>query len=540
MWYRNQLEQSREATLTPFGDSSHSPQIVQVTNDAAERRAGAREWVGLALLALPTILLGLDLTLLHLALPALAVDLRPTSAQTLWIVDAYGFMIAGLLITMGTVGDRIGRRKLLMLGASAFGVASLMAAYSTSATMLIAARAVLGVAGATLMPSTLALISNMFLHPHQRALAIGVWATMFALGMAAGPVLGGVLLEHYWWGAAFLVALPVVGLLLVAAPYLLPEYRAPQQGRLDLPSVALSLLALLPIIYGIKQIAKDGVGAIAALAIMGGATFMLMFIRRQRRLPSPLVDLDLFSSRAFSVALVVLLVGLVGVGGTMLLVTQYLQLVVGLSPLEAGLWMGPPALAMLVAGITAPILARRIRPGYVIAGALVLSVVGYLMLSQLDRSPNGVALVTASFSLVYLGLGTIAALGTDLVVGAAPAEKAGSASAMSETVQELGLAVGIATLGSLATAVYRIRMANDLNDPMVQDLQRAVSDSLAGALSVSTELPAGVLAQAQAAFVTGFNVAAATSGVSIAILAGLAAITLRHIDVSRGTDGRKL
>jgi DHA2 family multidrug resistance protein-like MFS transporter len=525
--------------VTAFDDSSASPKMVQVDDDATEKRAGAREWIGLALLALPTILLGLDLTLLHLALPALAVDLRPTSAQTLWIVDAYGFMIAGFLITMGTLGDRIGRRKLLMLGAAAFGVASLMAAYSTSATMLIAARAVLGMAGATLMPSTLALISNMFLHPHQRALAIGVWATMFALGMAAGPVLGGILLEHYWWGAAFLVALPVVALLLAAAPYLLPEYRAPQQGRLDLSSVALSLLALLPIIYGIKQIAKDGIGVTAVLVIVSGLAFMLMFIRRQRRLTSPLVDLDLFSSRAFSVALVVLLVGLIGVGGTMLLVTQYLQLVVRLSPLEAGLWMGPPALAMLVAGITAPLLARRIRPGYVIAGALVLSVVGYLMLSQLDRSPHGVALVTVSFSLVYLGLGTIAALGTDLVVGAAPAEKAGSASAMSETVQELGLAVGIATLGSLATAVYRIRMAGDYSDLMGQDIQRAVSDSLAGALSVSPELPAGVLEQAQAAFVTGFNVAAATSGISIAILAGLAAITLRHIGVGGGTDGEK-
>lgn len=448
-----------EALLTPLGDSSPSLRTLEPHGGPAiGKRAGPCEWLGLALLALPTILLGLDLTLLHLALPALAVDLRPTSAQALWIVDAYGFMIAGFLITMGTLGDRFGRRRLLMIGAAAFAAASVMAAYSISAAMLIAARAVLGVAGATLMPSTLALISNMFAHPHQRALAIGVWATMFALGMAAGPVVGGILLEHYWWGAAFLVALPVVGLLLVAAPLLLPEYRAPQQGRLDLPSVMLSLLALLPIVYGIKQIAKDGVGPSAALALVGGLVFMHRFIRRQRRLSSPLLDLGLFSSRAFTVALVVLLVGLVGVGGTMLLVTQYLQLVAGLSPWVAGLWMGPPALAMLVAGITAPLLARRIRPGHVIAAALGLSVVGYGMLAHLGPSPHGLAQVTAAFSLVYLGLGTIAALGTDLVVGAAPAEKAGAASALSETVQELGLAVGIATLGSLTTAVYRVSL----------------------------------------------------------------------------------
>lgn len=495
----------------------------------AARLAGTREWVGLSLLSLPTILLGLDLTLLHLALPALAIDLRPTSTQALWIVDAYGFMIAGFLITMGTLGDRIGRRKLLMIGAVAFGIASVLAAYSTSAAMLIAARAVLGVAGATLMPSTLALISNMFVNPHQRALAIGVWATMFALGMAAGPIVGGVLLDHYWWGAAFLVAVPVVGLLLVAAPFLLPEYRAPQAGRLDTLSVALSLLALLPIIYGIKQISKDGLSTGTALAIAGGFAFTILFVRRQRRLKNPLIDLDLFASRAFSIALVVLLVGLIGVGGTMLLITQYLQLVVGLPPLLAGIWMGPPALAMLVAGIAAPLASRRIRPGYVIAGALGLSVIGYLMLASLGNEPSGIARVSVAFSLVYLGLGTIAALGTDLVVGAAPAEKAGSASAMSETVQELGLAVGIAALGSLTTAVYRSRMFERIPDTLARDVYKSVEDSLAGASSVAQKLPRGLLEEAKAAFTAGFNTAAATSAVSIAILSILAAVTLRHI-----------
>jgi len=509
--------------------------LVMALNDSSsfsERRAGVREWVGLALLALPTILLGLDLTLLHLVLPALALDLRPTSTQALWIIDAYGFMIAGLLVSMGTLGDRIGRRKLLMIGAAGFAAASVMAACSTSAAMLIAARVLLGVAGATLMPSTLALISNMFFHPQQRALAIGVWATMFALGMAAGPVVGGVLLEHYGWGAAFLVALPFVGLLLIAAPFLLPEYRSPQQGRLDILSVILSLLALLPIVYGIKHMSKDGVDSIAMSAMASGLVFVAVFVRRQRRLASPLLDLGLFSSQAFNVALVVLLVGLIGVGGTMLLVTQYLQLVVGLSPLSAGLWMGPPALAMLAAGIAAPLLARRIRPGYVIAAALGLSVIGYIMLTQLDRSPQGVAMVTAAFSLVYLGLGTIAALGTEMVVGAAPIEKAGSASAMSETVQELGLAVGIAILGSMTTAVYRTRMADQVPEMLSSGTRHAVSDSLAGSVAVSRQLPAGLLEQAQAAFMAGFNVSATASAVGIACLAVLAAIKLRHITAS--------
>ncbi|WP_332689175.1 MFS transporter [Bosea sp. (in: a-proteobacteria)] len=501
--------------------------------------AGAREWLGLALLALPTALLGLDLTLLHLALPALAADLQPTSMQALWIMDAYGFMIAGFLITMGTLGDRIGRRKLLMMGAAAFAAASALAAFSTSAVMLIAARALLGIAGATLMPSTLALITNMFADPRQRALGFGIWATMFALGMALGPVVGGVLLEHFWWGAAFLIAVPIVGLLLVLAPLLLPEYRAPHVGRLDLASVGLSLAAMLPVVYGIKQIAKDGFGLHPVGALAVGLVFAVLFVRRQQRLADPLLDISLFANRAFSVALIVLLFGLVAVGGTMLLVTQYLQLVAGFSPLVAGLWMGPPALAMVAAGVTAPLIARRVRPGFVVAGALGLSVVGYLMLTRLDNSASGVGIVVAGFSLAYLGLGTIAALGTDLVVGSAPADKAGSASAMSETVQDLGVSLGIAVLGSLATASYRRTMLDRIPEGLGREAHEAVGDSLWAATSVASELPAGLIEEAQAAFTAGFSSAAVVSAVSVSVLAVLAAVSLRHIGVIDSGEPRQ-
>lgn len=519
-----------------FQDEPDLPLSGTVTDGAPSHvaTAGACEWLGLALLALPTMLLGLDLTLLHLALPALAADLQPTSLEALWIMDAYGFMIAGFLITMGTLGDRIGRRKLLMMGAVAFAVASVLAAFSTSAVMLIAARALLGMAGATLMPSTLALITTMFADPRQRALGFGIWATMFALGMAMGPVVGGVLLEHFWWGAAFLVAVPVLGLLLALAPILLPEYRASRAGRLDFASVGLSLAAMLPVVYGIKQIAKDGFGFYPAGAIAVGIVFAVMFVGRQRRLADPLLDMSLFANRAFSIALVVLLFGLVAVGGTMLLVTQYLQLVAGLSPLIAGLWMGPPALAMVAAGVTAPLIARRIRPGFVVSGALGLSVVGYLMLTQLDNSPCGVVIVVAGFSLAYLGLGTIAALGTDLVVGSAPADKTGSAAAMSETVQDLGVSLGIAVLGSLATAIYRGAMLDRIPEGLAPEAHEAVGDSLWAASSVAAELPPGLIEEAQAAFTAGFSCAAVFSTVSVAVLAVLAAISLRHVGVIDG------
>ena len=415
-------------------------------------KASSKEWIGLAVLALPTLLLGLDVTALYLAFPALATDLQPNSTEALWIMDAYGIFIAGFLITMGTLGDRIGRRKLLMIGASAFGVASVMAAYSNSAEILIVARAILGIAGSALMPSTLALISNMFVDPRQRSLAIGIWVTMFALGMAAGPLVGGVLVEYFWWGAAFLIAVPVVSIMLVLAPFFLPEYREPQKGHFDLHSVILSLLALLPVIYGIKHAAKYGFDFISIISIIIGGIFGVVFVNRQLKLDSPLLDMKLFTNRAFSVALSILLIGLVGVGGVMLLVTQYLQMVVGLSPLSAGMWMGPPAFMMFLAAIVSPLIARYVRPGFVVAGSLVLSTVGYLLLTRLETS-SSISLVVVGFSLIYLGLGTIASLGTDLVIGSAPIAKAGAASAISETAQELGLAVGVAVLGSLTTTI---------------------------------------------------------------------------------------
>lgn len=495
-----------------------------------QRTAGLGRWAGLAVLALPTVLLGLDVTLLYLAMPALAADLRPTSTQALWIMDAYGFMIAGFLITMGTLGDRIGRRRLLLIGAVAFALASLLAAYSTSANMLIAARAILGIAGATLMPSTLALISNMFLDARERALAIGIWATMFALGMAAGPLIGGLLLERFWWGSAFLVAVPVVVVVLIAGPLLLPEYRARASGPVDLPSVALSLLAVLPVIYFIKESAKAGISPASSLALVVGIVFAALFVNRQRALPSPLLDVRLFANGTFSAALSVLLVGLVGVGGAMLLVTQYMQLVLELPPVTAGLWMGPPALMMLVAGIAAPLLARRIRPGIVMGGSLALSAAGYFLLALLPAMP-GLAPVTAGYGLVYLGLGTIAALGTDLVVSAAPPKKAGSASALSETVQELGIAAGVAILGSVTTAVYRGAVLKRIPDELPPDLSDTVRDSLWAAASIADRLPGDLLDHAKAAFVAGMSAATGAAAVSILVLAALCAATLRHVRV---------
>jgi MFS transporter, DHA2 family, multidrug resistance protein len=494
-------------------------------SEVVTRPADTRAWAGLGLLALPTLLLGLDVTVLYLVLPSMAAALDPSATQTLWIMDAYGFFIAGFLITMGTLGDRIGRRRLLRIGMTAFAAVSVFAAFAPGAELLILARALLGIAGATLMPSTLSLISNMFADVRQRAVAIGVWATMFALGMAAGPVVGGALVDAFWWGAAFLLAVPIAIVVLAGSTTLLPEYADPRAGRLDLVSVALSLAAILPGIYAVKHAASHGADASTALLLGVGAVGGVVFVRRQRRLTSPLLDVTLFTDRTFSAALAVLLIGLVGVGGSMYLVTQYLQLVEGFSPFVAGLWMGPPALAMFAAAIGAPVVARRVRPGLVMGAALGVSVIGYALLTTVGT--GDAVTVVVGFAFVYFGLGAIAALGTDMVVGAAPASKSGSAAAMSETVQELGIAVGVALLGSLSTALYSTRVTAPPDTS--PEVAARLTGSLSGALSVADQLSTGDLRAAREMFTTAVNLASAVAGAAIVAATVLCVVALRHV-----------
>ncbi len=494
----------------------------QMSSAVTAPRAGRREWIGLAVLALPTTLLSLDMSVLYLALPYLSSDLGASSTQQLWIMDVYGFMIAGFLITMGTLGDRIGRRRLLMIGGTAFAVASVAAAYSTSPEMLIVTRAILGIAGATLMPSTLALISNMFHDPHQRGVAIAVWMTSFMGGMTVGPLIGGVLLERFWWGSAFLLGVPVMVLLLATAPVLLPEYRDPSAGRLDLSSVVLSLATILPVIYGLKVLAKDGVTSTAMAAIAVGVAFGVVFARRQRRLTDPLIDLDLFRNRAFSTALSIGLAGGVVMAGTFLLLSMYLQMVEGLSPLRAGLALVPLNVAMAVASMLAPQLVRRYRVAYVMAAGLTIAASGLLLVTQVE-SEGGLALLLTGFLLACVGIALPSALGTNLVVGSAPREKAGSAAAMSETSGEFGIALGVAVMGSVGAAVYRNQV--DVPGGVPAEAAATAGESITGAVATAAQLPAGLggdlLDTAREAFTSGLNVAAAVGSVLFVALAAL-------------------
>lgn len=477
---------------------------------SSSARAGRREWIGLAVLALPCLVYAMDLTVLNLALPALTADLQPTSAQMLWIVDIYGFVVAGALIPMGALADRIGPRRLLLAGAAAFAVASVVAAFAPSAPLLIAARALLGLAGATVAPSTLALIRVLFADPRQRTVAIGVWVTSYSLGAAIGPLAGGVLLELFWWGSVFLLALPVMALLLVAGPRLLPEGAPSGRGALELPSAALSLAAVLAVVYGLKRAAIAGPGIAAVASIAAGLVLGVAFVRRQRRLADPLIDLRLFRAPAFSVALGTNVAAFFVIFGMSVFFAQYLQSVLGLSPLAAGLWSVPEALGFIGGSMLAPRLIGRASSATVTAAGMIVGALGYVVVAGAD---GDLAHLVAGSTLGAIGLAVVITLVTDIAVGAAPVGRAGAASAISETSSELGGALGIAILGAIGTAVYRAQLPGGVTG--------AARETLGGAVAHG----GGVAASARDAFTHALTVTA-SAGAALLLVAAVAGFAL--------------
>ncbi len=493
-------------------------------------RAGRREWIGLAVIALPCMLYSMDLTVLHLAVPALSADLAPSATQLLWIVDIYGFAVAGFLIPMGMLGDRVGRRRLLLIGAAAFGVASVLAAFATSAGWLIVWRFVLGLAGATLAPSTLSLIRNMFHDPDQRRVAIGVWITAYSVGAAIGPVLGGVLLQYSWWGSVFLVGVPVMVLLLLVGPALLPEYRDPDVAPIDFTSVALSLGAVLATIYGVKRWAAEGMGSMAALGIVVGLVCGVFFVRRQRSLAVPMIDVRLFRAPGLAAALSIYALASLTMLGVFLLLSQAMQLVLGLSPLEAGLWGVPFSAVFVVGSMLTPRLVRRWPAGRVMAAGLLLASAGYLLLAQVDAQ-SSVYRVVVAYTIYAIGFAPVFTLATDLVVGNAPAESAGVAAALSETGSELGGALGIAILGSIGTAIFRVALVDSAPPELTETALRAASGTLGGAIAsahlADPAIGAKLIAAAQAAFMSGVRAVALIAAAMTAAMAVLAYTKIR-------------
>lgn len=496
-------------------------------------KAGRRQWAGLVALVLPTLLVSMDISVFFFALPRLTEDLAPSSTELLWIMDVYGFLLAGLLVTMGALGDRIGRRKLLLIGAVVFGVASTAAAYADDAATLILARALMGIGGATLAPSTLALIRNMFHDEKERTTAIGVWTAGFAGGGVLGPIVGGLLLEHFWWGAVFLINIPVMVLLLAVGPVLLPEYRNPDPGRFDLLSSVLALASILSIIYGVKEIAGHGVEVGAAVAIVAGLGIGFLFVRRQAG-QRAMLDVRLFRNPAFSASLGANTLIMFVMLGTALFMSQYLQLVKGLEPFTAALWSLPAVVATMVGVGIASSLVATVRPGHIVAVGLVLGAIGFGVITQVEAG-SALVLILSGSAVMSVGVGMVSTLGTDLVVTTAPPERAGAASALSETGNELGGALGIAVLGSIGAAVYRSQM-NSLptTDGIPAPVSDAAGETLPGAVAVAPSLPGGagtvLLDNAFAAFTHGLQAVAATGAVVLLLAAVVVGYLLRNVE----------
>ncbi|MCL7426773.1 MFS transporter [Streptomyces sp. YS415] len=491
------------------------------TNRPVPARAGRREWGALCVLMLPLLLVSMDVSVLYFAVPAIGADLEPTGTQQLWIFDIYAFVLAGLLMTMGSLGDRIGHRRLLLIGAAAFGTASLAAAYADSAGTLIAARAVLGIGGATLMPSTLAMLRTMFTDPGQRAKAIGLWSGVMTAGVALGSVLSGVLVEYFWWGSVFLVNLPAMALLLLLGPLLLPESRNPEPGRFDLLSVPLSMAAVLPVIYGLKEIPSEGWNVRYVVSITVGLLFAALFIHRQRTAASPMISPALFRGRGFAPSVALNLVSAFGIMGSAYFTTQYLQSVLDKSALEAALWALLPSVPIGAAAPLATLLVQKgVHRAHVVTGGFLIAASGFALLSL--ASTDALWLVLTACAVLAVGAVVVMSQIMDLAMGAAPVERAGSASSLMETGAEFGGALGMALLGSIGTAVYRHEIPDSA--------PAAAHETLGGALAVADRVP-GLATAAREAFTSGMQGAAVAGAVVLTGAAVLAALTLRRIEV---------
>jgi len=495
--------------------------------EATTPRAGRREWLGLVLLMLPVLLISVDNTVLSFALPAISLDLRPSSTTLLWIVDIYPLVLAGLLVAMGTLGDRVGRRKLLLIGATGFGVVSALAAFAPTAELLIAARAVMGFFGAMIMPSTLSLLRSLFLDARQRTLAIAVWAGAFAAGSSLGPIVGGVVLQHFHWGAVFLIAVPILLPLVALAGVLIPESKDPAPLSIDVVSVALSLLTLAPLVFAIKTLTHDGVDLIGVGALVVALVAGTLFLRRQLRITNPLLDLTLFHHAPFAGSVLANFLAVFSLVGFLFFVSQHLQLVLGLDPLDAGLLLLPGAVLSVVAGLASAYVVRRVPPRLVIVGGILLSAAGFGLIVLLRENLTA-GVVMLAFGILSVGVGAAETISNDTILSSVPPDKAGAAAGVSETAYELGAVLGTAVLGAILAASYRASVV--LPDGLGRGAAAQAGETLGGALGVAGELPAAdalaLTESARAAFDSGVGV---TSIIAVVLMLVAAVVVQRSM-----------
>ncbi|MFF5976354.1 MFS transporter [Streptomyces sp. NPDC012769] len=511
---------------------------------------GANRWVVLVVLCVSLLLVALDATVLHVAVPSLTEDLRPSSTALLWIVDAYPLICASLLILFGTLGDRVGRRRVLLLGYGLFGVASAVAALATAPEVLIGARALLGVGGAMIMPATLSILRAVFPDRRERATAIGIWTAVAAVGAATGPVLGGFLVEHYWWGSVFLINIPLMALILPLGRWLLPESRGGSDGPWDVLGALMAAAGVLGAVLGVKRLgAGDPLLALpTAGPLLAGAALLVLFVRRQKRRAHPLIDMRLFSRPAFTTSVGCVVLAMLALVGLQLIAVQYLQLVLGLSPVETGLRLLPLTFAAMAAGATGSYTLRRLGPRRMVGWGFVLTASAVLLLVLMGHQDRPL-LLTVGFVLLGFGLQTTLFSAYESMLSEAPPESAGGAAAIGETSYQLGAGMGIALLGSVMNAAYGPGLSGVPGVP--ESATRAAANSLGEAYQVAGQLggTAGEALRhaARHAFVNGLHVTLFVSA-GLLLLGALMALRLPRVmecppvpdgdlDDGRGADG---
>lgn len=500
----------------------------QVSQVKRRRTDGARRvhpWAALVVLMLPVLLVAVDNTVLAFAVPAISEALTPTGTELLWIIDVYPLVLAGLLVPMGSLGDRVGRRRMLLIGGIGFSLVSVAAAFVPSAALLIVSRAAMGFFGAMLMPATLSLIRNIFTDPIQRRTAIAVWASGFSAGAALGPIVGGFLLEHFWWGSIFLLAVPLLVPLVMLAPVLVPESRDPNPGPIDPVSTLLVLVTLVPVLVAIKSMARDGISVTAGLLVLVGVLVGVAFVRRQLFSPTPMLDVRLFRNGVFSGSVAANLLSVFSLVGFLFFVSQHLQLVRGFSPMTAGFMLLPGLVVTIAAGLAVVRIARHVSTGVIVASGLLMNAGGYAIIIFAGPAGSDLGLVLA-FVCIGAGVGAAETLSNDLILGSVPPEKAGAASAISETAYELGAVLGTAVLGSILTAAYRasVVVPGGIGGPAAAVASETLGGAHEVAATLSAERAQALLASAHTAFDSGVVV---TSAIGVVLMLGAAVMVLR-------------
>lgn len=490
----------------------------------------ARRWAALAVLMLPVLLVSIDNTVLSFALPEISSQLAPTGSQLLWITDIYALILSGLLIPFGSLGDRYGRRTLLMLGGFGFTVISVLAAFAPTAGWLIAARAGMAIFGAMIMPATLSIIRNMFTNATERRTAIAIWASGFAGGAALGPIVGGFLLEHFYWGSVFLMSVPVLLPLLLLGFFIIPNSRDPHPGSIDVLSIVLIMATMAPFIYAIKHGAHAGFDLLtigmALLALVAG----WIFTRRQLTRSNPMLEVRLFTNQQFTGAVLANLLSIFSMAGFLYFVSQHLQLVSGHSPMSAALVLLPGLALTVIAGLVVVQIVKVIKPWVVITGSLLMMGTAFALVAFTANSGSDTGILVA-FALLGSGIGMAETLTNDIILTAVPANKAGAASAISETAYETGTVLGTAVLGSILNAAYTAHLV--IPDGVPAADAAVARETLGGASQVAStiggETGAALLSSAQHAFDSGVLYTSGIGAVLMVISAFIAFKTLRKV-----------